>query len=73
MERQKYEGCCSKKLSALVIIESAVSVELFLAAGGKVGVLTEDQQELNYKFCYYCGSRKSGFANLGHSLLRDTV
>ena len=43
------KAAVQKKPFALVIIESAVSVELFLAAGGKVGVLTEDQQDLNYK------------------------
>jgi hypothetical protein len=53
MERQKYEGCCSKKPFALVIIESAVSVEIFLAAGLKVGILSEDQQDLNYKILYF--------------------
>jgi hypothetical protein len=58
MERQMYNGCFSKNAFALVITESSVSVELFLATGGKVGILTEDRQDLNYKFSYYCGSRK---------------
>jgi hypothetical protein len=73
MERQTYNGCYSKNPFAVVITKSSVSVELFLAAGGKVGMLTGDQQDLNYKFSYYCGSRKGGFANLGHCLLRDTI
>jgi len=57
----------------LVITESSVRVELFLAEGWKMGILTEDQQDLSYKFSYYCGPRKGGFANLGHCLLRDTI
>jgi len=63
------EGCCSKKHFVLVITKSAVSVELFLAAGGNVGILTEAQQDRNYKFSYYYGSRKGGFTNLGYSNL----
>lgn len=59
-----YEGCCSKKPFVLVITKSAITVKLLLAAGGNVAILTEDQQDLNYKFPYYCGSRKGGFTKL---------
>jgi hypothetical protein len=68
-----YNGCSSKNPFALVITESSVNVELFLAAEGKVGILTEDQQDLKLQVLYYCGSRKGGFANLSHCLLRDTI
>jgi hypothetical protein len=73
MERKMYEGFCSKKPFALVITASTVSVKLFLAARVTVGILTEDQQDLHYKFFDFCGSRKGGFTNLGHCLLRVTV
>lgn len=39
--QEMYEGCCSKKPYAIII--SAVCVEFFLTAGGKVAILTEDQ------------------------------
>jgi len=67
-----YEACYSKKPFVLVITKSAVSVELLLAAGRKVAILTEDQQDLNNKFSYYCLSRKGGFTNLGYSNLMRT-